>query len=353
MLIRMRPGVAERVMKGMPLRVATLLKFQYYRVMVGLAGKATAWETIFIVNPQAGHGSTGKTWPRLNDLIRNRVGRFGAVHTRGPGDAARVAHRALLGGSRRIVCVGGDGTLSEVVNGFMAAAPAVRRHGVLGFIPNGTGCDFVRSVTIPRDLEQAVDIIASGRSRPIDIGRLWFRPYGAFPDCRHFHNIASFGLGGEVCARVNHTTKAFGPFLSFLWATVVALLRYGKRRITFRVDDGRLRSAIVWNLVVANGRFHGGGMQVAPEALVDDGLFHTVVIGDLSFSEVCRHLPKLYMGRINDIEKVQVWTGRRIEATSSQRVLIEVDGEQPGVLPAIAEIVPKAVHVMMKENSWS
>ena len=334
-------------------RVATLLKFQYYRVMGGVAGKATASETVFIINPQAGNGSTGESWPRLSDMIRNRLGRFGAIHTGAPGDAALAAHRALQDGCRRIVCVGGDGTLGEVVNGFMAAAPDARRSAELGFIPNGTGCDFVRTVPIPRELEQAVDIVVSGHSRPIDIGRLWLRDRGSRPVYRYFHNIASFGLGGEVCARVNHASKALGPFLSFLWATVVALLRYGKRRVTYRVDDGRLHSAIVWNLVVANGRFHGGGMQVAPDALIDDGLFHMVVIGDLSFSEVCRHLPKLYMGRINDIDKVQVWTGCRIEAASSQRVLLEVDGEQPGVLPAIAEVVPGAINVIMKANNKS
>jgi len=91
-------------------------------------------------------------------------------------------------------------------------------------------------------------------------------------------------------------------------------------------------------------------MQVAPEALMDDGFFHMVVIGDLSFSEVCRHLPKLYIGRINDIEKVRVGTGRRIEAVASRRVLIEMDGEQPGTLPAITEIIPRAIHVIMEAN---
>lgn len=249
----MGSGVAEHVRMSMPLRVATLSKFQYYRVMFGMDGNAKARETLIVINPQAGNGSTGKTWPRLNDLIRGRLGSCGAVLTRGPGDAVRLTRRALQEGSRRIVCVGGDGTLSEVVNGFMAVAPGIRRHAVLGFIPNGTGCDFVRSVPIPRDLERAVDVIASDQSRPIDIGRLWIRSRGASPVCRYFHNIASFGLGGEVCARVNHTSKAFGPFLSFLWATVVALLRYGKKRVTYRVDGGRIHTAIVWNLVVANG----------------------------------------------------------------------------------------------------
>lgn len=314
---------------------------------------AKASETIFIVNPQAGNGSTGKTWPRLNTHAHSRLGRFETVFTRGPGDAIRATRRALEEGYRRIVCVGGDGTLSEVVNGFMAVAPTTRGQRQLGFIPNGTGCDFVRTVAIPRNLTQAIDTIAVGQSRPIDIGRLWIRPHGARPVCRHFHNIASFGLGGEVSERVNRGAKAFGPFLSFLWATVVALLRYGKKRVTFRVDDGLVQTAIVWNVVIANGRFHGGGMQVAPEARVDDGLFHVVVIGDLSFSEVCRHLPKLYIGRINEIEKVHTWTGRRLEAASPERVLLEVDGEQPGTLPVIVEIVPEAINMIMKPENRS
>jgi len=303
--------------------------------------------TLVIVNPQAGNGSTGRTWPWLNTFVKGRLGRLETLVTSGPGHATEATYRAIREGRRRIVCVGGDRTLSEVVNGFMAVAPDIRRHCELGIIPNGTGCDFIRSVAIPRQLEEAVRTIARGNSHPIDIGRLWIRRQGDLPFCRHFHNTASFGLGGEVCACVNRTSKAFGPFLSFLWATVTALLRYGKKRVVLRVDEGLEQNAIVWNVVVANGRFHGGGMQVAPEARVDDGLFHVSVIGDLSFSEVCRHLPKLYIGRIDRIDKVATWTARRIEAASPQEVLLEVDGEQPGTLPIVAEIVPKAIHVIM------
>jgi len=270
--------------------------------------------TLVIVNSQAGNGSTGRTWPWLNTFVKGRLGRLETLVTSGPGHATEATYRAIREGRRRIVCVGGDGTLSEVVNGFMAVAPDIRRHCELGIIPNGTGCDFIRSVAIPRQLEEAVRTIARGNSHPIDIGRLWIRRQGDLPFCRHFHNTASFGLGGEVCACVNRTSKAFGPFLSFLWATVTALLRYGKKRVVLRVDDG---------------------------------LFHVSVIGDLSFSEGCRHLPKLYIGRIDRIDKVATWTARRIEAGSPQEVLLEVDGEQPGTLPIVAEIVPKAIHVIM------
>jgi len=315
--------------------------------MFGLGGTESASATVFIVNPQAGNGSTGKAWPWLKSLSQSTLGRFATVFTRGPGDAVQATYKAMQEGSRRIVCVGGDGTLSEVVNGFMAVGPPIRRQSELGFIPNGTGCDFVRTVAIPRNMEQAVHTIARGQCRPIDIGRLWIRRPGPPPVCRHFHNIASFGLGGEVCAQVNRASKAFGPFMSFLWATVAALLRFGKKRVMFRVDDGLEQNATVWNVVVANGRYHGGGMQVAPEARVDDGLFHVSVIGDLSFLEVCRHLPKLYIGRIDDIDKVETWTDRCIEATSAQTVLLEVDGEQPGTLPIVAEIVPKAINLIM------
>ena len=103
---------------------------------------------------------------------------------------------------------------------------------------------------------------------------------------------------------------------------------------------------ITWNIAVANGQYHGGGMWVAPDAAVDDGLFHITVIGDLSLPQVFLNLPQLYNGKILEVKKVFGLTGKRIEAHSDQRVLLDVDGEQPGQLPVSMEIVPRALNLV-------
>jgi diacylglycerol kinase family enzyme len=137
-----------------------------------------------------------------------------------------------------------------------------------------------------------------------------------------------------------------GPFLSFIWATLLSIFVYGKKRIHLRVDDDFEKDVIIWNIAVANGRYHGGGMCVAPDALVDDGLFHVTVIGDLTLPEVFWNLPKLYNGKIKTIQQVFTLTAKRVIAESEQTVLLDVDGEQPGRLPVVIDMVPGALKMI-------
>jgi len=300
----------------------------------------------FIVNPHAGNGSTGSKWPMIEALARDRLGPFETYMTRGPGDAVLRVKNALAQKVRLLVCVGGDGTLNEVVNGMMMHEASVRSDLALGFIPNGTGCDFVRTVSIPQDLEQAIDLIAAGTVRSIDLGVLFFRDDQGHERRRYFHNITSFGLGGDVAQRVNRTTKALGPFVSFMWATLVSIFSCGKKKIRLRVDEGFERELRVWNVAVANGQYHGGGMWVAPGASVCDGILNVTVIGDLTIPEIFLNLPKLYNGKINDIEKVTTLAGEKVKALSNEQVLLDVDGEQPGRLPIDIGIVPDGLNII-------
>lgn len=303
-------------------------------------------KTIFVVNPHAGNGSTGRDWSTIHARAQEYLGDFYTAFTTGTGDATKIVQRALREGTELVVCVGGDGTLNEVVNGFMDEAGPIAPDALLGFVPNGTGCDFVRTVPIPVSVERSLDTIRNGFVRTIDLGRLRFLDAQGHSWVRYFHNIASFGLGGEVVRRVNRTTKAFGPFLSFIWATLISLMLYSRKRIRLHVDDVYDEELDVWNVAVANGKYHGGGMYVAPDARIDDGLFHVTVIGGLNLPEVFRHLPKLYNGRIGEMKNVRMVTGTHIGAVSEDYVLLDVDGEQPGMLPAKAEIVPAALRII-------
>jgi YegS/Rv2252/BmrU family lipid kinase len=242
-----------------------------------------------------------------------------------------------------VVCVGGDGTLNEVVNGLMGEEGPIRPEARLGFIPRSTGCDLIKTVPVARELDRAMDIIRDSHTRILDLGRIRYQDSSGHPTFRYFHNVTSFGLGGEVDERVNRTTKAFGGFVSFLWATLVSLLRYDRKRVRLKVDDCFDEEVTVWNIGIANGQYHGGGMWVAPGARVDDGLFHVTVVGDLTLPQVFLNLPRLYNGRIYQVAKVASLVGKRVEASSDQRVLLDVDGEQIGSLPVVIEMVPGAV----------
>lgn len=242
--------------------------------------------------------------------------------------------------------VGGDGTLNEIVNGFMEEDETRRAATLLGYIPRGTGCDFIRSLPIPRELDSALGVLCMGASRFIDVGCLQYEDHRGRPRTRYFHNIASFGLGGKVDERVNRMPKLMGGVFSFLWATLISVLMYDRKRVHLKVDAAYDQWVTGWNIAVANGQYHGNGMWVAPGASLDDGLFHVVIIGDFSRREVFRHILKLYNGKIINLDKVQFLTGKRVEAFSEQKVLLDVDGEQPGRLPVSAEIVPRAIRLI-------
>lgn len=300
----------------------------------------------FIVNPFSANGATGRQWPELEARARERLGPFRACITKGPGDAVLLAGSIVASGIRILVCVGGDGTLNEVVNGIMEQGDGRRSDITLGFIPRGGGADFSRSAPTPSDADRALEAVASCRTCPIDLGRLDYKDHQGRMRSRFFHNVLSFGLGGEVDARVNRMSNAFGGFVSFIWATLISILRYNRKRIRLMVDDHFDQVVKVWNIVVANGMYHGGGMFVAPGAKIDDGVFQITLIGDLSRPAVFWNLPKLYNGKIYEHKKIWNLTGRRVKASSPQEVLLDMDGEQPGVLPVNVEIVPSALRLI-------
>lgn len=306
----------------------------------------SAKKMVFIVNPHAARGAVGKNWPRIKELAERRLGPFRSLLTTAPRDAVQYARRAVSEGASALVCVGGDGTLNEVINGFMNEEDPGHPEVRIGLIPNGTGCDFRRTLAVPKDPAEALDVIAKGNTRLIDVGRMAFEDGDGRRRTRYFHNLASFGLGGEVDERVNRSNHGLGGFLSFLVATLISLLRYKGKRIRLRVDDHFDEEVVVLNVAVANGRYHGGGMWVAPDADPCDGLFHVTIIKDLSLSQVFYDLPKLYNGKILQVKQVRSLSGRKVEASSEERVLLDVDGEQPGRLPVTIEIIPSALRIL-------
>jgi diacylglycerol kinase (ATP) len=305
-------------------------------------------KTVFVVNPHSGNGKTGKEWPRIRKQAEEILGTFESYITTGPGDATVLTGNSLRGGADVIVCVGGDGTLNEVINGFFDNNGPIHKDAVLGFLPNGTGCDFPRSFPVSSKTKPALESIRNSSTQLMDLGYIHFKDHQGNPRVRYFHNITSCGLGGEVVERVNRASKAGGPFLTFIVATLTSLLKYKKKTIRIRIDDKEEIMRKVLHVAVANGRYQGGGMQVAPEALFDDGLLDVTVIDSMSIPLILRRLPNLYNGKIKQIPQVSSATARKVSLFSDKPVLIDVDGEQPGILPAEVEIIPEAIRMIVK-----
>lgn len=302
-----------------------------------------------IVNPHSANRRTGREWPEIARALKEVLGGIRYAHTREPGDATRIAREALASGHRTIVSVGGDGTLNEVVNGFFRVesgrAAAVNPDAVLGMIPRGTGGDFRKTLGIPPDLEGAAAVLRDGRDRRIDAGMLEYVNHRDRPSVRFFLNITSFGVGGEVDERVNRSSKLLGGKISFFRAALAATLAYRNKPVRLKVDGEKEWEGKIYNVAVANGQYFGGGMWVAPEARPDDGVFDIVIMGDFSFFDSLFGGTKIYRGRHLAHPKVEFLRGIRVEATSEERVLLDVDGEQPGRLPIKISILPGSVLV--------
>jgi YegS/Rv2252/BmrU family lipid kinase len=250
-----------------------------------------------------------------------------------------------------VVSVGGEGTNNEVLNGFFEGDTPVNEEAVLGLLPSGTACDFAKVLGIPKDIDMAADVLVHGQPKSCDIGKARFAAHDERTVERFFLNVVDIGIGGETVARVNRTTKAFGATVSYLYSFLVSLLKYKNKPVRLIVDEEDMGETVIKGIAISNGKRCGGGMQVAPNASVDDGLFDVLVVGDISRTESLRHLPKLYGGTLMLPNKVQRRRARRISVMSSERVLIDLDGEQPGMLPATFEVLPHAVRIQVPADA--
>jgi diacylglycerol kinase (ATP) len=211
-------------------------------------------------------------------------------------------------------------------------------------IPFGTGMDFARSHGIPRKLEAAVEVALGGRTATIDAGRVRYSAWDGAEADTYFANIASAGMSGAVARQANQTTKALGGRVSFFAALVRVFA--GWRNTELEVDvGGERRSGKMTNLIVANGRYQGGGMLIAPEAVPDDGLFDVLVIGDITKRDFVLNVGKIYRGTHLSHPKIELLRGARVSVEAEVPVPLELDGEQPGTTPATFEVVPAALRL--------
>jgi YegS/Rv2252/BmrU family lipid kinase len=295
----------------------------------------------------SGGGRTGQQWPQFRQAIVDAGIEFTYRFTGGPGDATDIARSALREGVERIVAIGGDGTLNEVLNGFFDAGSgdAIAPEAVLGVLPSGTGADFGRSVSIPRRLATACALLARGDTRRIDVGLILFTG-GAEAQRRYFLNIADCGIGGDVANRVNRGRKLGGGKLTFLYHSLAALLSFRGRRLRVEVDD-TVREGLFANVVVANGRYFGGSMLIAPDADVGDGLFDVVLLDVLPRRRTLLEVRHVYDGTHVSRPGVEVIRGREVRVTPLEEVpaLFDVDGEEVGRAPAVLTCIPGALRV--------
>lgn len=305
-----------------------------------------------IVNPRSGGGRTGRAWRIIHRTLERELGPVRAHFTRDGSSprflpAAELARMALKEGAQLVIAVGGDGTINEVVNGFFEDGALINPEAHLAILNTGTGGDFRKTFGLPEALEACVARIGEGTTRKIDIGRLTFIADDGKEATRYFDNIASFGISGAVDRAVNRAklSKLFGGSFTFLWATLTTALRYRPEACRLVSDTGFDETVNIGTCAVANGKFFGGGMMIAPEAEPDDGMFDVVVMRDTSFGDLFMGAGSLRDGTHIQGPKVFQFRAKTLEATplDSKPVLLDIDGEAPGRLPARFDILPSAI----------
>ena len=299
-----------------------------------------ATPTTFLVNPASANGSTGRRWPELARRAAAAGLEGDTLFSERGGHLSELARDAALGGARLLVVVGGDGSVYEVANGLVGIADPPE----IAVVPRGTGWDFVRTFGIPRDVDQAARVALDGETRTIDLGRVSYRAWDGSDATGVFANVASAGMSGAIAKRANETTKALGGKVSYLWATFAVFSRWQAAEVELQVGDER-RTGRMFDVVVANGRFFGGGMQICPEAEPDDGLLDVLTIGDVTKRDLVQTMPKIYRGTHLPHPKAELLRGATASVTTDVPIPIQLDGEQPGTTPARFEVVPRALRV--------
>ncbi len=306
--------------------------------------------TLLIINPNAGKKRVHRDWPEISRLLQEAGLSYDQVFTTGELDASRFAAEALKNGVKRIISIGGDGTLNEVVHGIMQRSTSNTTDIELALIPVGTGNDWTRMYGIPLDYKGSIATIAEGFTTLQDVGLVSYEtPEG--PKKRWFVNVAGIGLDAEVVFDTNaRKARGSGGKIAYLISLLKAMLQYRAREVSISIDGAKVFNGKLYSANIGVCRYSGGGMQQVPAAVPDDGLFDVTVIGKVGKGKVIRNVSGLYDGSFTKMKEVSTFRGTTVDIESSDSLLLEVDGESLGRPPfnfsiqalALKVIVPKS-----------
>ena len=310
---------------------------------------------LVIVNPKSAGGSTAGRWAERAADVRAHFGAFQVAFTKRAGDGTALALRGAEQGRKFIIACGGDGTINEVANGILQSGADIE----FGVLPSGTGGDFRRTIGMPNDTRAAAAALRGGVTKQIDVGKVTFLNHAGETASRYFLNVASFGLSASIIERVKTSNKMdwlphdiLRGKTSFALSTLQEILGLNFETVRVRFDDREEKPLNTINFCVCNSRFFGGGMKIAPAAVINDGFFDVVNIGDIKTAKILLNAYKLYGGSHLSLEEVKTTLARKIEVSpvNNEEIHIEVDGELPGKLPAVFEILPNALKVRVPKN---
>ncbi|MCR4398433.1 MAG: diacylglycerol kinase family lipid kinase [Firmicutes bacterium] len=286
--------------------------------------------TLYIVNPVAGRGRSLRVWRELEAKLKEKGLPPDHRMTPGPLTVTGITEESVRRGYDRIVAVGGDGTVREIVSALVGS------NVELGIVPAGTGNDFARTFGLPKTVDEVIPLLAGNHWTAADVGRV---------NGNYFVNIAGCGIDADIAEAVNRSRVIVNGTVTYLLTAVKTVLGYASAFMRISID-GKIIEGRVLVLAVANGKFYGGGIMMAPDARVDDGKFHVIVARDVSRSEALRLLPLTYSGRHILNRKVHVYTGSEVSVEADRPLAIQADGTLVGNVPTTFSLLPGALRVL-------
>ncbi|MCX5751561.1 MAG: diacylglycerol kinase family lipid kinase [Candidatus Saganbacteria bacterium] len=298
----------------------------------------------FIVNPHSAGGKTAKRWPGIKACFESAIGSIDFDFTKGNIHASYLTGKALYDGYKKIIAVGGDGTLNEVLNGFYDADKKIVEDAVLGYYPSGTGQDFSQTVGIDHDsIEKHVERLLGDRHWQIDVGQVTFCKADGTVTTRKFINESSLGFAAAVAKRTSHPSKLLGAKPTYILGILRSLFFIQHHHLNIEVDGRNFHQGRSLIVTMSNGRFFGGSLMIAPHAEIDDGLLEVIAVGDMGRIEVLANIRGIYSGKHLMNPKVKYTRGKEIRINSDEEVWIEMDGEIVGMVEAIFRVLPKEI----------
>ncbi|MCP4903423.1 MAG: diacylglycerol kinase family lipid kinase [bacterium] len=303
-------------------------------------------ETLVILNPASAAGATGRRRREILHAVESVFGWVDLESTSAPGDATRIARHAAERGVKQILVAGGDGTTSEIVSGILEAETPEASRPPIGLLPLGSGCDLARSLELPRELDAALELIARGGRRRIDVGRAEYLDARGTPSTRFFVNEVSAGLSGATVGIAGPLAKRLGARVGFVVGALAAIVFHRPADLRVEIDGEPLYEGPVSMIVAANGCYFGAGMRVAPNARLDDGRLEIALVRGLSVSRLLANLPSFYLGRHGRHPDVSFHAARTLRVLAKEGAPpIDLDGEALGGVPLYAEVLSGAIEV--------
>ncbi len=305
--------------------------------------KTNRW--LVVVNPAAGGGKAGKDWPEIEKLLKKQGVTHDPVFTNRRLHAMVLARQQIEAGYNKIIVVGGDGTMNEVINGVFAQKRIPTTEVMLGMIPVGTGNDWGKMFNLPSDYEGAIATIRNQKTFVQDAGMVtYYKSNKSWQ--RYFINIAGLGFGARVVARSNNLKDKGKSSPGLYVATLfTSLLKYRSIRASIEIDGNAFKRK-VFSMNVGIGKYNGGGMMQVPHAIADDGLYSITLIKRMGKLNVIANIRMLYNGKITTHRRVEAYTGKVINVDSPSLLHLETDGETLGHSPMAFQIIPRSVKVI-------